>query len=175
MAIKIEVFERTGSASSPIDELVTNMNWKSQSVNDSINKYYYFPVRLPNGTLANYSVPKYIYAKISGTYAKAKRVRWKLSGSNDEGNRIMWNTSDVYATPQPQMMDGLMNVPGEMLIVPKLSTTSPTASPILRQELSTNTTYYTNFLVTQLMVDSFAASVGNTQELGVYLILDEYE
>lgn len=175
MAIKIEIFERTGSASSPTDELVTNMNWKSQSVNDSINKYYYFPIKLPDGSLANYSVPKYLYAKISGTYTGAKRVRWKLSGTNDQGNRVMWNISDLYATPVPQIMGGLSYMPGDVLVVPKLSTSGPDGAPALTPNLAANTTYYTNFLVTQFMVDNSSASVGNSEEIGVYLILDEYE
>lgn len=181
MAIKIEIFERTGSASSPTDELVTNMNWKSQSVNDSINKYYYFPVRLPDGTLANYSVPKYLYAKISGTYTGAKRVRWRLVGNpdpnRDKGNRVMWNTADAYATPQPIISGGLMTLSNtaDTIIIPKLSTSGPDGAPALTPNLAANTTYYTNFLVTQFMVDNSSASVGNSEEIGVYLILDEYE
>lgn len=178
MAITIEIYERTGPAGSPTDELVTNMNWKSQSVNDSLNKYFYFPIKLPNGTMANYSVPKYLFAKISGTFAGAKRVRWKITNpTHDQGARVMWNTADVYATPQPSIKGDLTAIANasEVLIVPKLSTSGPTSGLALTPSLAANTTYYTNFLVTQFMVDSMSASVGNSEETGVLLILDEYE
>lgn len=177
MAITIQIYERTGPSGSPTDTLVTNMNWKSQSLNDDLYKYYYFPVRIPTSTLANYSVPKYLYARISGSYASAKRVRWKLVGPRDPGGRILFGTSDSYATPTPTIAGNLTTLGNdiESIIVPKLSTVGPTSGLSSLSELATNTTYYTNFLVTQFMLDSTASSVGNSEEIGVLLILDEYE
>lgn len=177
MPINIEIYERTGTAGSPTDTLVTNMNWKSQSLPDNIYKYYYYPVRLPMGdNIINCSATKFIYAKISGTYALAKRVRWKLSMEEgvDEGARINVGLRSTYTTPSSTLQGDLSPYqPG--IIVPRLSTTSPTASPTLVNTLAANQTYYTEFLVTQFVLTSEASAVGNSNILQVELILDEYE
>lgn len=178
MAITIQIFERTGPAGSPDDQLVTNMNWKSQSLNDALHKYYYFPIRLPQGDiLASYSVPKYLYAKISGTYSKIKRIRWKIVGPAEDGILVRMGTSASYSTPQPKLHGDLTWIQDntEQLIVPRLSTTSPTGSPQLLNTLAANTTYFTDFLVTQLMITSPNIPVGNTEEVGIMIVLDEYE
>lgn len=180
MAITIELYERTGPAGSPVDTLVTNMNWKSHSLNDNLYKYYYYPIRLPETSPTNQSVPKYLYAKISGTYASARRVRWKLSGQADVGTRVLVGTSATYTTPQANLsLTGILSTLPEdnkpIYVIPRLSLTSPTSSPTFTPELASNTTYYTDFLVTQFLIDSRATAVGNSNEYTVILTLDEYE
>lgn len=177
MPINIEIYERTGPTSSPTDTLVTNMNWKSQSLADNLHKYYYYPIRLPmDGDMISCSVPKFIYAKISGTYASAKRVRWNISSEEgvDQGARLNVGTRSAYSTPTPTYQGDLSSYqPG--VIVPKLSTAGPTSSPVLLNTLVTNTTYYTDFLVTQFILTDAASSVGNSNVFSVELILDEFE
>lgn len=180
MPINIEIYERTGPSSSPTDTLVTNMNWKSQSLPDNNYKYYYYPVRLPRDMegdpMMTCSVPKYIYAKISGTYNGAKRVRWRISSEEgvDVGARLNVGLRSTYTTPTPSYQGDLSPFqPGT--IVPRLSTTGPTGSPVLTPTLAANTTYYTEFLVTQFVLTDSATSVGNSNVFEVELILDEYE
>ena len=178
MAITIELYERTGTAGSFIDEKVTNMNWKRRSLVDSLHKYYYYPVRIPFGDeLTSHSVPKYIFAKITGSYSKAMRVRWKISGQADDGTRVLVGQTNTFATPTTLMRGDLTTLPVNgtpMYYIPRLSTTSPTTGMHL-STLQANTTYYTDFLVTQFFMDDSASTVGNSNEYTVELILDEYE
>lgn len=181
MAITIELYERTGPAGSPVDTLVTNMNWKSQSLNDNVYKYFYYPIRLPsNGATTSQSVPKYLYAKISGTYASARRVRWTINGQADVGTRVLVGKSATYVTPQPTLaLSGILstlptnNTP--INVFPHLSTAGPTSTPTFTPLLAGNQTYYTDFLVTQFVVDLDGTVVGNSNEYTVILTLDEYE
>lgn len=179
MAITIQIYERTGTAGSFEDELVTNMNWKSASLNDSLHKYYYYPVRLPQGSQhTNQSVTKYIYAKITGSYSLAKRVRWVIKGVADEHSRVLIGTADTFATPTASINGKLTTLPQDgkqVVLIPKLSTVSPTSGLALMPSLTSNTTYYTNFLVSQFILDKPASTVGNTNEYLVELVLDEYE
>ena len=177
MALTIEIYERTGPAGSPVDQLVTNMNWKSQSLPDSLYKYYYYPIRLVEGNgMINCSVPKYLYAKISGTYAGARRLRWQIKGVTDEGTHILASMATSYATPQPQIQGGLTSIQDGAYYFPRLTAgAAPGASPAITPLLAANTTYCTEFLVTQFIVDSSMFSVGNSNEILVSLTLDEYE
>lgn len=180
MPINIEIYERTGPSSSPTDTLVTNMNWKSQSLPDNIYKYYYYPVRLPRDMegdpMMTCSVPKYIYAKISGTYNGAKRVRWRISSEEgvDVGARLNVGLRSTYTTPTPAYQGDLSPYQSGV-VVPKLSTSGPTTGTALTNSLAANTTYYTEFLVTQFVLTDSAYSVGNSNVFEVELILDEYE
>lgn len=175
MPINIEIYERTGPVGSPVDTLVTNMNWKSSSLADNLFKYYYYPVRQPmGGDMMSCSVPKYIYAKISGTYAGIKRVRWSISGEVDDGARVTVGTRSTYSTPLPSFQGDLSPYqPG--VVIPKLSTAGPTNSPVLTPSLTPNQTYYTDFLVSQFILTDSAYAVGNSNVFQVELILDEYE
>lgn len=177
MSITIEIYERTGPAGSPTDQLVTNMNWKSQSLPDSLYKYYYYPIRLVDGNgLINCSVPKYLYAKISGTYASAKRLRWQVKGVVEEGTHVLATTSPNYATPTPAFQGGMTAIQDGAYYFPRLTAGSaPGASPVATPVMAANTTYCTEFLVTQFIVDSSMFSVGNSSEILVSLTLDEYE
>lgn len=175
MPINIEIYERTGPVGSSTDQLVTNMNWKSQSLGDNLYKYFYYPVRQPqNGDMMSASVPKYIYAKISGTYASAKRVRWSISGEVDEGARVLVGTRSTYSTPLPSFQYELSHYQSGF-VIPRLSTTGPTGSPVLTPTLTGNQTYYTEFLVSQFILTEEATTVGNSNVFQVELILDEYE
>ena len=162
MPINIEIYERTGPSGSPTDTLVTNMNWKSQSLPDNLYKYYYYPVRLPmDGDMMTCSATKFIYAKISGTYAGAKRVRWRISAPDglDSGSRLNVGLRSTYTTPTPSYQGDLSPYQSGV-VVPKLSTTGPASSPALLNTLTANTTYYTEFLVTQFILTDAASSVG---------------
>lgn len=177
MAITIEIYERTGSAGSPVDQLVTNMNWKSQSLPDSLYKYFYYPIRLiDDGSMINCSVPKYIYAKISGTYAGARRLRWEITGEKDLGTRILATSTPTYVTPTTAFRAEMTDIQDGTYFFPRLTAgSSPGASPIATPLLAANTTYCTEFLCTQFIVDSSMTTVGNSNEILVSLTLDEYE
>lgn len=178
MSITIEIYERTGPAGSPTDQLVTNVNWKSQSLPDNLYKYFYYPIRLPeDGNLMSCSVPKYLYAKISGTYSAAKRVRWSITGTKDVGTLIMLGQTSTYSTPTPSMSGLLTNAKDSgNYVFPKLSTTTtPNPSAAFTPTLAANTTYCTDFLVTQFIALNSYGTVGNSNEILVRLELDEYE
>lgn len=177
MSITIEIYERTGPIGSPTDQLVTNMNWKSQSLPDSLYKYFYYPIRLTEGeAMINCSVPKYLYAKISGTYAGARRLRWSLTGVKDAGTRILATCTPLYATPTPTLKAEMTDMQDGTYFFPRVAAAStPQAFPVITPLLAANTTYCTEFLVTQFIVDSTMTTVGNSNEILVSLTLDEYE
>lgn len=180
--INIELYEATGS--SPDTGIVDNLNWKSISGVDATYPYYLHPITRPyfwgNGDARNDSAlyacseVKYNYAIISGTYSAAKRVRWVISGPTDLDTNLYYQITNTYTIPTNLLMTGTF-INNSTTLYPGLSTSGPSsASQIIN--LTPNTTYYTNYLVTQLYVKRGAWNeVGNTTEITISLLVDDYE
>lgn len=59
---------------------------------------------------------------------------------------------------------------------PMLSTVSPEYADSIIMNLTPNTTYYTNYLITQLYVRAGTETeVGNIPEINIQLLVDDYE
>ena len=177
MSLAITIYERTGSPGS--NEEVFSSNWKNQGTYpDSTHKYYYYPIRRPDDPdWVKHSATKYIYARINGTYTQAKRVRWKITGLGmTDGVRLYLGQTSTYAVPTTDF-DGTL-VYGNtdpLYIYPNLSTSGPTTATTRLNTLATDTTYYTDFLITQMWVDDTSAYVGNSDIISFTLEVDEYE
>lgn len=177
MAILIELFERTGPSGAPVDEAATNNNWKSEDRRDSLYKYYYYPIKKPEGDVwVIHSVPRFLFGRISGTFSEIKRVRWKITGlSMGSGLRLYLKQTHTYIEPTNDFDGSLIyGNSNPLYIFPNLSTVNPTSASTRVTSLNANTTYYTDFIKSQLWVDE-AASVGNTTPVTFELICDEYE
>ena len=68
------------------------------------------------------------------------------------------------------------------MLYPRVSTTDPSAATTYQQYLAANTTYYTEYLVTQLVVEQWDPSnpqglygYGNIGQLKVKFECDEYD
>lgn len=176
MSITIEIYERTGPAGSFTDRLVNNSNWKSESLPDNLYKYYYYPIRIPQSSpFSQYSVPTYIYAKITGTYKQIRRLRWSIDGKPGLGD-LRIGQSHVYKTPVAQPTEGVYFQEKEStLSFPCVSTTSPQTAINHLRTLGPNQTYFTNFLITQFYIGSDDTEVGNTEPVEITFLFDEYE
>lgn len=190
MAILIDLYERTGPAGLPIDEVSFNNNWKSEDRQDSLYKYYYYPIKRPEGDVwVNHSVPRFMFGKISGTFSEIKRVRWKIEGLGlNSGLRLYLKRTHTYIEPTNTFDGSLVYGNTDPLyIFPNLSTVGPTSATTRIESLTANTTYYTDFVMSQLWVDdtnvlldgstevSGTNAVGNTTPITFQLICDEYE
>ena len=179
MPITIDIFERTGDPFT--DEEVTNNNWKNDGLLDSLYKYYYYPIRRPEDPVwVKHSVTKYIYATITGTFELAKRVRWKITGLGlASGCRLYLGQTENYVEPTDAVNGALVYGNTDPLyIYPNISTVGPTSATSRDNALvnpAGTTTYYTDFLCTQLWVDDTDVYVGNTDTITFQLELDEYE
>jgi len=176
MSLQISIFERTGSPF--VDEEVFNSNWKNQGLKDSLFKYYYYPIRRPeDDDWVKHSATKYLYAKIEGTYSQAKRVRWKITGlSMTDGVRLYMAQTHTYAVPTTDFAGNLIYGERDPLyIYPNLSTVGPTDADTRLSTLSSDTTYYTDFIMSQLWVDDTSGYVGNSDIIDFKLEVDEYE
>lgn len=189
MSLLIQIFEDHGAG--PTAAEVNNVGWKS-SIADETYLYADYPIARPDGinTLYTTSAVKYNYAKISGTYANATRVRFKLTGDvsgaapagYDGTNKVrlyykLTNTYSNAAYDDQFLLSGSYIIPGQTLILaPFLSTTGPDAATDFVNLLSANTTYYTNYLATQLYVEQGAWNeFGNIGEFTIQFMVDEMD
>lgn len=176
MAIQIEFFERTGPSAAPITEPIDNNNWKREDLRDSLYKYYYYPIKRPEGTINNLSYSRYLFAKISGLYPKIKRLRWKISNINTNKNvKFMFGQSNIYTTPTNSLhplVTPTTNV-SEIYLYPNYSTISPTQATEYLSNLEENGTYYTDFIISQLWVGD-GPFLGNVDPLTFEIELEEY-
>lgn len=192
MSIIVRLYEESGPVvagrGANIIE-VDNIGWKSAGT-DETSEYVYDPISRPTGSAPfSYSYKKVNFIKIEGTYGIASRVRFKIYGdllnkTHEEGYaftdkvRLFYKLTDVYETPTNTFDGTLMYIaPGESKVVyPALSLTSPTSARAYPQYLESNTTYYTQYLVTQLFVEQGTpADFGNLGELNIECYVDEYE
>lgn len=190
MSITVELFEATGPLKT-IEE-ADQMNWKAISAIDSVYPYWQFPIKRPYENadeLYNVSYVKYIYGKISGTYSKAKRVRWQLTDIPQLGTKLYYKMTNSYVNPNQLLMGTGTYINSPVILFPCLSSVSADNASSYLMNLTPNTTYYTNYLVTQLYVPRGVwTNVGNTTQLvrseenpdgepsmKIKLIVDDYE
>lgn len=180
MSITVELWEDSGPLVGGVPssrELIANVNWKN-AVGQAPD-YFSYPIRQTVGGL-NYSYPKFIYAKIYGTYATVKRLRWRLKylPSTDNSVIMLWGQTNVYTQPAHTWTSGSPWVAnGDRSCM--LSLTGPQGANILPTTLTPNTTYYTDYLVTQLLVrapgdTSLPLPLGNTIPMEISITMDEY-
>lgn len=182
MSITIELYEDSGPLVGGVPsnrQLIANVNWKNAV--GATPEYFNYPIRQTVGGL-NISYPKFIYAKISGTYTKVKRVRWQMKYKPSTDNTIVmvYGQTNTYTEPlkiwtggSPWTNDGIDHAC-------RLSTTGPQDAIAVPQPLVANTTYYTDYLVTQLIVrapgdPTAALPLGNTIPMEISITMDEYE
>ena len=199
MSISITLYEDSGPV---VDNkgttrvAVNNIGWKADGTDETGNPYAFSPVVRPKtpDELWSRSYKKYHFAKIEGTYANASRVRVKISngitgappaGYETETSlimdtalqkvRIFYKLSNIYEQPN-DAWDGelrfLQN--GAVVLYPAVSTIGPEDATTYPQYLTPNTTYYTQYLITQLVVPH-GYTVGNIGEINITWYVDEYE
>ena len=191
MSITIELFEASGPAKTI--ELAEQMNWKSISAIDSSYPYWQFPIRRPDTSASEMyraSYVKYVYARISGTYSQAKRVRWVINGIPGLGTKLYYSMTNSYVSPTESLMGSGTLINNGDVLFPSLSSVSPDAATSRVTSLTPpNTTFYTNYLCTQLYVPKGSwMNVGNTTtmiqteenpdgepDMTIKLLVDDYE
>lgn len=199
MSISLQLYEDTGpvlNGRGTNRVAVENIGWKSDGTDDTGNHYAFSPITRPQtqDELWARSYKKYHFAKIEGTYPIASRVRIKISnginGAPPEGYegestltadpllntiRIFYKLSNTYEQPNDNW-DGELRLleTGERILYPSLSTTGPEGTQAYPQYLTTNTTYYTQYLITQLEVP-YGLGIGNIGEVNIEWYVDEYE
>lgn len=193
MSITVSLYEDSGptvDGHGTTRILVDNIGWKSSS-SDETNEYAYNPIIRPEGVVPyTYSYKKYNYLEFHGTYVAGSRVRIKISGNitgappDDAAGtnkiRLFYKLTNTYEQPSNAFDGSLIYLPpGETKILyPTLSTTGPEVVGTYPQYLTADTTYYSQYLVTQLFVENDNGSMtsfGNIGELNIECYLDEYE
>lgn len=189
MTLSVELYEDSGTAASGRGSTriaVENIGWKSNGT-DETDSFIYHPI---NRSLTNcvWSYTKYNFIKISGTYPAAARPRIMITGAVNgtppvgyEGTtkvRLYYKLTNVYQTPSNSFDGSLIYLPPNtpQILYPTVSTTGPEAATGYLQHLAGNTVYYSQYLVTQLMVEPGTLfDYGNLGELVVKVYVDEYE
>ena len=165
MALTIELWEDSGTevtGRGTIQQEVDNIGWKSSSFDETFPPVDY-PIRRPlDNDFVTASYQKFNYFKIYGSYDYAHELEIQFEGEiagNGGGSgvaknvHLLYNWTNVYTTPTNTLMAGSTYNPSLPPVWrPQLSTTGPngTMSPI--QVFAPDTTYYTMYLVTQLVV-----------------------
>lgn len=192
MAITIELYEDTGPVSAgrgSTTTLVDNIGWKDSPF-DETNAYVFYPLQRPiHPSVYTMSYTKYNFFKITtDTLAPYSRLYINITGnyvgSPPSGYRgcngkvkLFYKMTNIYQPPS-NSLTGLTYIPpgsGSLILLPFLSTTGPdTATSTLPINLSSNTTYYTNYLVTQLFVEQGNWNdYGNIGSLNIQLVFRE--
>ena len=180
MTIAIDLYEDSGAVLSGHGTTriaVDNIGWKSSGL-DETNSFAYYPVRRPDGVPFTYSYQKYNFFRISGTHAKATRPVIIITGADlllADQMRLHYKLSSTYEEATGGIDGSLMYLNNTIRIYPKLSTIGPedTGASYI-QYLTSGTTYYTQYLVTQLLVES-SSVYQNLPEVTVGLYLQEFE
>lgn len=192
MAITIQLYQDTGAVVSGHGTTripVTNIGWKSNGT-DETNSYVFYPINRPEdvATPFGYSFKQYHYIKISGAYPAGSRLRFNISGGVNatrpagyEGSgsaRLFYKLTNTYQVPDDTFDGSMIFLPSgtTQMIYPTVSTTGPEAATSYIKHLAQDTTYYTQYLVTQLFVDQgLETEFGNIGELHITALVDEYE
>lgn len=187
MAVTIEVYEHTGVG--PTNEQVTNSNWKSTGGEDSVYKYWFYPLRRPTSpTLFTISYNKYLYAKIivnasapNNQTTGIARIRWVPNGVPGIETRVYYGLFNTYTQPI-NTLDGRLTLleNDTSCIAPRVGSGGPSSATTYQNSITTTpgvpVTYYTEYLVTQMVVerDTGQLRIGNTSGITWQLQLDEY-
>lgn len=204
MTISLTLYEDAGPKAGDngtTRTIVENIGWKSHPADDETTSFASYPVRRPQNPRSelvwSFSYSKYHFFKFNGTYTAATRPRIVVTlgtgggsgpavgGSVEEGPvRVYLRLSDTYETPTNNWdEDGVLLMPGKSVtLYPKVSVVGPHAGLQYLKSMVANTTYYTQYLVSQLVVQqdylddaSPYKLVGNIPATTVKFMLDEYE
>lgn len=182
MALALEVWEDSGIIGSPgsgpsVRHEVDNLGFKNSPLDETYS-FANYPIGRPVGgspAERSYSYKKYYYFKFSGTYASnsLNSVVISLDGSPEttggsplitDGSGVANNVSIVYAMTNVYEEPDNLPLVGTTydytlppLIVPNLSTTDPRNATSIINPV-TDTTYYTNYIVMQLVVEPSGGS-----------------
>lgn len=190
MTIEVEVYEDSGALTSGHGTTrlsVTNIGWKSSSL-DETNSFVYYPIYRDKVNWG-FSYQKYNYMKVSGTYAAGGRPRIEISGSvigappsgytGTNKVRLYYKLTNIYSTQSDALDGSLIYLPPGVThtIYPRMSSTGPEAATSYLKHLTGNTTYFSEYLVTQVFVEPDATGIkyGNIGEITVKFYMDEYE
>lgn len=188
MTITCELYQDSGAVVSSHGATrisVDNIGWKSSGLDETYS-YVYYPIRRPTTSPFSYSYTQYTYGKVSGTYVNGRAPRFVISGNvngspplgyaGTSGVRLYYKITSTYAAPTNTWDGSLIFIPGgsSLTLYPKINTTGPEAAGSYTHPLLANTTYYTQYLVTQLVVEA-GSGYGNIGALQIALHVDEYE
>lgn len=155
---------RTGFSSGA----TTDMNWKSvdDCTNNSGTAYSSSPISVPASS-SNYSMPKYIYGKFSGTFNQISSGKWSgntaISGSIPSGITLKGTVTSTYATPATTNFSFSTDFTSVVAIGSGLSVSFATSGPENASPASTlSATGYTQYLASQLVVASTCTTPGDT-------------
>ena len=164
MAITISVWEDSGAligGHGTVRNEVDNIGYKASSLDETFT-FADYPIRRPIGDeMFTVSYTKYYYFKLQGTYSELRsvavqfegQVDWNFGSPNDRNARIVTKWTNTYAPPSTDLLTGVTYEPEHPAIwVPKLSSVGPEAATGYIDPVA-NTTYYTQYLVTQLYLD----------------------
>lgn len=159
----------------------------------SFKKYNYLKI---SGTYASGTRPKIIITNgilsgdISRTNTSAPTTDTPLTGITQTTQietpttyqttnkvRLYYKLSSTYEVPDGNFDGDMIYVPpGGLTIYPRISTTGPESANTWIQRMSANTTYYTEYLITQLYVEPGAwDEYGNIGNVEIKFTFDEYE
>lgn len=179
MAIIIDQYQDSGpllSGRGTTTTLINNVGWMNSGAAEGLT-YADYPLIRPTIEPFTRSFTYYTFFKLSGTYVKGSRVRVKIAGLPSD-IRIYNRLTDTYITPSSDHggdLDYLVLIPtvNSVTLYPRLSTVGPNTGLSYPQYLSANTTYYTEYIKTQVYVEA-GASYASVQNL-FKCYVDEYE
>ena len=173
MALTIELWEDSGPqvigrGTTSIE--VDNLGWKDSDLDETFI-FSDYPLGRPFGSsIISTSYKKYYFYKIYGTYTDADQPQIKFDGTplgTATKLNVLYKWTNVYQTPDNVLLDGTTfdpNIPP--IWFPQLSTTGPDGTMSEVTKLINNTTYYTPYLVTQLIIyPSTDSDYGNLNDL----------
>ena len=180
MAISISVWEDSGIIGSPgsgpsVRHEVDNLGFKDSGLDETFTFADYPIGRDANGSplLNTYSYKKYYYFKFSGTYTDITSMFIAFEGDPEgvagstiaDNVHIVYKMTNVYEVPDNVELVGTIYDPlNPPEIVPNLSTVGPENATSVIPPVA-NTTYYTNYIVAQLVIEpSSNVDFGNLDE-----------
>ena len=163
---------------------VINIGWKNSGLPES-TPFVEYPINRPSSNLLGYSYIKYNYLKISGIEGVGTRARIIIVGDpalmEEYDVRLFYKITNTYQQPTNNILTGSMYMyeTADMpVIFPRLSTTDPQNATSHVRWMQPNTTYYTEYFVSQLYVNpSYWQNYGNLggEAITLRFVVDNYE
>jgi len=163
MAIEVIFFHDTGDTiGSPVrgrNRIVTgNNNWGSHAGATTI-------IRSPFSGINSFSLPRYLFARITTDQFPIAGVKWVIEADADLGldSTLFYDQRDTYAKPfQTDLTSGMTEFttnPTE--IIANVGPSGP-ENPTTGTTIPADSTYFTNYLLTQVRVTGGTATAGTT-------------
>lgn len=175
MAINIDFYQDSGpllAGRGTTTTLINNVGWMNSGAAEGLT-YAEHPIIRPTTTPFARSFTYFSFFKLSGTYIKGSRVRIKVAGTPIAGVKVFCKLTDSYAAPTSNHDGDLVYRAADLTLFPRLSTVGPNTGLSYLQYLTGNTTYYTEFLKTQIYVEAGAEYNNNLIDIKCWV--DEYE